>query len=134
MSEALCLLCGSLKETVESPCAECGHRSREEEIELAHLFSSGNLSGDELVVAGERIASGERPAPRAHHREQRIGPGLARRELALVSLGNLVFTPLLGFTCWWGWRSSRPSAARQVLGVTSLTAIALGVCWAIFVF
>jgi hypothetical protein len=134
VSEALCLLCGSRKETVESPCFDCGHRPREEEMDLAHLFSSGHLSSDELVAAGERIAAGERPAPRANHREQRIGPGLAPRELALVTLGNLVFTPLLGFTCWWGWRSNRPSAARQVLGVTSVVAIALGLFWAILVF
>ncbi len=125
MSEALCLLCGSLKETVESACSDCGHQSREEEMELAHLFSLGNLSRDELVVAGERIASGDRPAPRVYPREQRVGPGLAPREIALVSLGNLIFTPLLGFTCWWGWRINRPRAARQALGVTSLVAIAL---------
>jgi hypothetical protein len=132
--EALCLLCGSLKETVESPCSDCGHQSREEEMELAHLFSLRNLSREDLVAAGERIASGDRPAPRVHHREQRVGPGLAPREMALVSLGNLVFTPLVGFTCWWGWRNNRPRAARQVLGVTSLIAIVLGLCWGVLVY
>ena len=56
MLEALCLLCGSRKETVESTCVECGHSLREDEMELAHLFSSAHLSPDELEEASVRIA------------------------------------------------------------------------------
>jgi hypothetical protein len=134
VSNALCLLCGSLKETVESSCLDCGHRPREEEMDLAHLFSLGHLSPEDLKSAGERIAAGEHPAPRVQVHEHRLGPGLTQQEWVWVVLGNGLFTPLLGFTCWWGWRNHRPRAARQVLILTSLIAIVLGGCWAFWVF
>jgi hypothetical protein len=129
VSDAVCLLCGSLKEAVKLPCGECGHTPRDEEMELAHLFSLRHLNADELQAAGARIAAGERPAPQVHQRERRTGPGLERREFLWVALGSVILTPLLGFTCWWGWRTNRPRAARQTLWVSGVVAGSLGLCW-----
>jgi hypothetical protein len=98
-------------------------------MELAHLFSSAHLDPLELEEAGERIASGERPAPKAIRRERAMGPGLEAREIWLFGLGNILLTPVLGFTGWWGWRNSRPRAARQVFWLSAVVALLLGVGW-----
>ena len=129
MSEALCLLCGSLKAAVESICSECGHAAREEELDLAHLFSAAHLSPQELIEAGGRIAAGERPAPKQVNRIKSIEPGLERREFWLLGLGNVLLTPILGFTTWWGWRASRPRAARQAFWLSTCEAVVLGAGW-----
>lgn len=131
MVDAVCLLCGSLKGAVKSTCGECGHTPRDEEMELAHLFSLRHLDSEELKAAGVRIAAGERPAPQSHQRERRPGPGLEPRELFWVALGSVVLTPLLGFTCWWGWRLNRPRAALQAFWLSGTLAFSLGLVWAV---
>jgi len=127
--EGVCLLCGSLKEAVTTTCTVCGHRPQEDEIRLAHLFSAAHLSPEELDEASERIASGQRPAPKMHLREANTEQGLVLKEWVWILTGNLLLTPLLGFAQWWGWRTFRPRAARQVLILTLVMASILGVAW-----
>lgn len=132
MLEALCLLCGSRKETVESTCVECGHSLREDEMELAHLFSSAHLSPDELEEASVRIASGERPAPKSRPQKPGIERGLSRAEMLQVVAGSFFLTPLFGLTLSWGWRSTRARAASQCLGLTLGIAVVLASLWGFF--
>ena len=134
MPEALCLLCGSLKAAVDSSCSECGLVPREEELDLAHLFSAANLDREELMEAGARIAAGERPAPKKMKRDRALEPGLEFQELWLLVLANFLLTPILGFATWWGWRTSRPRAARQVLWMSASIALLLGGGWMLLFF
>ena len=132
--EALCLLCGSRKESVESTCNECGHVLREDELELAHLFSSAHLSEEELQEASERIASGERPAPRSRPKERGHDRGLLGREFALVFAGSLLLTPLWGFTLAWGFRGTRSRAAFQAFCISLGVVLALSAAWGVLYF
>ncbi|MEC7239853.1 MAG: hypothetical protein VXW32_01305 [Myxococcota bacterium] len=130
MIQALCLLCGSRKETVESTCAECGHAWREDEAELARLFSSAHLSQEELEKASVRIASGERPAQASHPQSILQEAGVSPLELSALFFGCLLLTPLYGLVMSWGWRSIRPRAARQALGVAAAVGSVLAAFWA----
>lgn len=132
MPEGVCLLCGSLKEAVTTACTVCGHLPQEDEIRLAHLFSAAHLSPEELDEASERIASGQRPAPKMHLREASTEEGLVAKEWAWLVGGNLLLTPMLGFAHWWGWRSFRPRAAQQALVLSLGMAGILGLMWIVF--
>ena len=130
MSSALCLLCGRFKEAVEAQCGDCGHSPREDEMELARLFSSAHLSLEEMQEAQARIETGERPAPKSRPPELALEQGLQTREKIGLVLGAVLLTPLLGFTFWWGWRGPRPRAARQALVLTGAVALVLALFWA----
>ena len=129
MIQALCLLCGSPKETVESTCEACGHVFREDEAELALLFSSAHLSQEELINASARIASGERPVSKSRPQSLLADPGVSRWECAALLLGCLLLTPLYGLVMSWGWRKIRPRASKQALVVAVAVATVLGSFW-----
>ena len=131
LSTALCLLCGHFKEAVEAQCSDCGHTPREDELELARLFSSAHLSLDEMREAQVRIESGERPAPKSRPPELAREGGLRGKELLGLLLGSLLLTPLVGFTAWWGLRGSRPGAARQCLILSGSVSALLGGIWVV---
>ena len=131
MIRALCLLCGARKETVEATCGECGHAFREDESELAHLFSSAHLSQEELEAASARMASGERPLSLTLSVSMSRDPGASRRELWVLLLACLLLTPLYGLVVAWGWRNSRPRACRHALVVALSTGTALMSLWAV---
>ena len=131
MIRALCLLCGARKETVESTCGECGHAFREDESDLAHLFSSAHLSQEELEAASARMASGERPQPLSRPESVNRDPGASRRELGVLLLACLLLTPLYGLVVAWGWRDSRPRACRHALVVALSTGGVLMSLWAV---
>ena len=131
LSTALCLLCGRFKEAVEAQCSDCGHSPRDDEMELARWFSSAHLSLDELREAQVRIEAGERPAPKLRPPELALEEVMRVNETVWLLLGSLLLTPLVGFTAWWGWRGSRPRAARQSLVLTGCLSVLLGMVWAV---
>ena len=97
---------------------------------IAWLFSSEHLSPSELEEASERIKNGEQPEPpdkllqlareaiRKNVIRQTTDRPLNRPVLLGIATLCLLMTPLAGFAYWWGFRSERPRAAKQVLWVT----------------
>ena len=136
---AACHRCGGLKAGPLLPCPDCHHTPREADRSVAWLFSLAHLSEAELQEAALRIQGGETPDPPAHllhHATERIrlgrsggGPPLSQRHMLLLGLGAVVLTPLLGLAVWWGYRMTRPLAARQALRVTIPAAALLGCIW-----
>ena len=130
-------------------CGGCGKAPRGDERPLAYLFSSNHLTEAELAGVAQRIRAGERPDPPEHLLQQARKqltaslshlPGtydepapvqreLTRDEKWLVTLGNVLLTPLVGLAVWWGWRSRHPQAADGVLWLTLPVAGLFGAAW-----
>lgn len=137
--KAACHRCGGIKAGPFLPCAECHHTPRENDRALAWLFSSAHLNEEELALAADRIRDGEQPDPSprllahaaANVATGRTGSGapLSHRQLLFIGIGSLVFTPLVGLSVWWGYRTLRPVASRQALRVTIPIGAAMGALW-----
>lgn len=133
MSTAICHRCGAGKDLPLGRCGACGVVPEGSERELAMLCSSHFLEEAERARLAERIRKGEPLQPGAAARAAAravLQPGepewvLQPRELVLLSLGNLLLTPLLGFAIWFRARG-RP-AGRQALVVTLPCSLLLAV-------
>ncbi len=130
-------------------CGGCGRAPRGHERPLAYLFSSNHLSERELEGVALRIQAGERPdppehllqqarkrltaslshLPGTHHEMAPVQRELIREEKWLISLGNVLLTPLVGLAVWWGWRTRHPEAADGVLWLTLPVAGLFGAAW-----
>jgi len=90
-------------------------------------LSSENLSDDEIDRVSERIVAGEVIRPSARQLKQArvtLGahlssdPGMTFRQRVALLLTSLLFTPLVGWTLWAGWRGRRPRAAMEALALS----------------
>lgn len=124
---AICARCGAEKDLALGRCPGCGHLPAGEERELAVVCSTRVLDAAALRAAQERIRRGEPVRPsaelRARAREALSGVPVRRtslgpRELAAITAGNLLLTPLVGYAVWWWHRHDEGPAARQALLVT----------------
>lgn len=124
---AICARCGAEKDLALGRCPGCGHLPAGEERELAVVCSTRVLDAAALRAAQERIRRGEPVRPsaelRARAREALSGvpvrrTSLGARELAAITAGNLLLTPLVGYAVWWWHRHDEGPAARQALLVT----------------
>lgn len=134
MSTAICHRCGAGKDLPLGRCGACGVVPEGPDRELAMLCSRHFLKEEgELARLAERIRKGEPLQPDAAARAAAralLQPGepewvLQPRELVLLSLGNLLLTPLLGYAIWFRARG-RP-AGRQALAVTVPCSLLLAV-------
>lgn len=131
---AICVRCGEQRGDFRAVCPSCGHRPEGDGVLVAWLLSSENLDDDKLAATAARIRRGEpiRPsakmlkrARRALGRQLATDPGLDVRQLGALLVGNLLFSPLLGWTCAFWWYGERPRAALQA-GLVSLPVSLLG--------
>ena len=51
------------------------------------------------------------------------------RQLLAVGIGSVALTPLVGLSVWWGYRATRPAAARQALRISIPIAAVMAVLW-----
>lgn len=132
---AICARCGAEKDLALGRCPGCGHLPAGEDRELALVCSTRVLDADALRGAQARIRRGEPVRPsaplRARAREVLSGvtarrTALGPRELAAITLGNLLLTPLVGYAVWWWHRHDEGPAARQALLVTVPASLLLG--------
>lgn len=124
---AVCLRCGSDKLTFDAICPSCGHVPEGEGLLVAWLLSPAHLDAAGLAAAAARIRAGEpiRPSEKLLDRARKAlgthadqDPGLSPARRALLLATSLVFTPLVGITCWFWWREQRPRAAAQALAMS----------------
>ena len=137
---AICLRCGGGKTDYRSVCPSCGHRPEGEGLLIAWLLSDESLNAHGLKVSAERIRNGEaiRPSEKQLDKARKAlgndfssDPGLSTKQRVALLFTSLLLTPLPGWVLWFWWRSERPRAALQSLGL-SLPATALyavGVLW-----
>ncbi|MCA9571772.1 MAG: hypothetical protein KC656_28235 [Myxococcales bacterium] len=135
---ALCVRCGFTKADYLSVCPDCGHRPEGDGVLVGWLLSSENLDEAQMVATAARIRSGEpiRPsrkmlakARRALGRQVATDPGLGLRE-ALALLGaNVLFSPLVGWTCAAWWWSERPRASLQAVLLSAPASVAMTALW-----
>lgn len=138
---SICHRCGGAKRGPFVPCKACGYTPVGAERQVAWLFSEHHLSPDELAEAARRLRAGDRPEPpRSLLETARIRMGaapltldarrpLATRQLLMLSLANVLLTPLAGLAVWWGLEPERPLAARQALRVTLPVMVGAGLLW-----
>ena len=136
---AACHRCGGIKAGPFLPCPDCHHTPRADDRAIAWLFSSAHLSPEELAEAAKRIQAGEQPHPSrrliayaaTHTADGRNGGGapLNPRQLLAVGIGSVALTPLVGLSLWWGYRTTRPAAARQALRISVPIAAVMAVLW-----
>lgn len=140
MSRAVCLRCGAEKGAYDRICPACGHRPDGEGLLVAWLLSDDHLGGDALDTAAERIRGGMplRPSEAMLQRARRAlgldatrDPGLPWPQRAALLVISLVLTPLVGLTCWFWWRGTRPRSATQAfwLSVPAGVLVWGGVIW-----
>lgn len=148
VERGICVRCASFKDRALGSCPACGHRPEGEERLLAWLFSRNFLDADELEEAATRLSAGEevRPTPQlirlaraalypasaqAGLPPTRLGreQPLSGEQQVLLGFANVLLTPLFGFVLWWGFRQTRPVAARQTLRITAPVALVLGALW-----
>ena len=136
---AACHRCGGIKAGPFLPCPDCHHTPRADDRAIAWLFSSAHLSPEELVEAAKRSQAGEQPPPSrrliayaaTHAAAGRAGGGapMTPRQLLAVGIGSVALTPLVGLSVWWGYRATRPAAARQALRISIPIAAVMAVLW-----
>lgn len=136
--------CGAFKDRAMGSCPACGHRPEGDDRLVAWLLSRQHLDEVELARAAARVAQGEPLQPSAQmlaEARRALFPAAADGEdgdvdapltveqQVALGVGNLLLTPLLGWTTWALLRRSRPTAARQALVVTLPVAAALTAAW-----
>jgi hypothetical protein len=139
--KAVCHRCGGPKLGPFVPCKTCEFVPLGEDRPIAWLFGLDYLTEEEMLEAGRRIRGGEVPDPSQALRElAREGMGavplstaqlkpLTTWQILLLSLGNLVLTPLIGGAMWYGMREDRPVAAAQIARMTVPVAAGLTLMW-----
>jgi hypothetical protein len=141
--KAVCVRCGFDKPSFDAVCPDCGHRPEGDGLLVAWLLSDHHLDAPALQASSTRIKAGEpirpsrkmlRKAQRALGRRVSTDPGLSLREIALLFAGDVVFTPLIGWTCVAWWYGERPRAALQAGLVTLPTSLAFTALWGWFAF
>lgn len=140
MVEALCTRCGAEKDLPLGRCPHCAHLPTGPERELAMLCSQRFFSAAELRDLQARIRRGDPLRPSAALLAQAralLGARpalrvLSRQELLLLTVGNLLLTPLLGYATWYGWRDH--PAGRQALWVTLPISLLLLLVWLYYYF
>lgn len=114
-------------------CPSCGYRPEGEGVLVAWLLSRHNLSERDIELAARRVRAGQsiRPSERMLDRARRAlrqhlttDPGMSTGERVALLTCSLLLTPLVGWTLWAWWRTERPRAAIQALGL-SLPATAI---------
>jgi len=128
--QAVCHRCGARKKGPLVPCKGCSFVPAREARAVAWLFSAHHLDAEELDEAERRVRAGDIPDPSRALRaraKRAMGaldaPPVEDRPLepamvALLVLGEVLFTPLLGLAVWLGLRESRPRAARLAWRLT----------------
>jgi hypothetical protein len=124
---AVCHRCGAEKRGPLVPCKSCVFTPLGEDRAVAWLFSSHHLDADELIEVARRVSLGERPEPSRALRDlarEAMGAApigtdhrkpLTHSQVAWLVAGNLLLTPLVGLSVWFGLGADRPIAARQAL-------------------
>jgi hypothetical protein len=142
---ASCHGCGAAKKAPLIPCKACGFVPSGDERATAWLFSREYLDANELAESARRIVSGQVADPSAALQfmakdamgalpfEPTTDLPLTPRELWVLSMANLVLTPLTGLAVWHGFQTDRPRAAAQAMRITLPIALALGLVWIILI-
>ena len=142
---AICHRRGSQKRGPLVPCKACRFTPTGIERPTAWLFSTHHLSAEELSYAQQRVQQGDRPDPaRALQQDALTAMGaralpvearapMAHRSLLGITLGNLIFSSLVGYAVWFRLRGERPLAAAQVLRITIPVTAATTVLWVMVV-
>lgn len=124
---AVCVRCGVEKDHYTQVCASCGNRPDGDGLLVAWIASEENLDNAALQALSRRIGNGEalRPskkmlqkARRALGREISTDVGLSVAQRVALLGCSLLLTPLVGWTCFFWWRSDRPRAAWQALALS----------------
>ncbi len=138
---AVCHRCGGPKQGPFVPCKTCSFVPLGEERPIAWLFGLDYLTEEEMLLAGERVRSGEGPDPSSALRElarEEMGAlplssaqlkPLSTWQLLGLSVSNLVLTPLIGGALWYGMREDRPVAAGQIARLTVPVIAGLTLMW-----
>lgn len=125
--KAVCVRCGAEKPEFLAVCPSCGHRPEGDGVLVAWLLSTEHLDAARLEATAARIRRGEpirpsakmlRKARRALGRQIATDPGLGVRELLGLLAGNVLFSPLVGWTCAAWWYAERPRGALQAVLVS----------------
>ena len=107
------------------------------------MCSTRLLPSEQLLAVADRLKRGEPLNPSAQLRararallrgnEEQAERHLTPRELAWLTAGNVVLTPLLGYAVWFRLRERPGIAARQALLVTLPVSVVLAVVWLLVV-
>jgi len=128
MGRAVCVRCGADRAVFDATCPACGFRPEGEGRLVAWLLSDEHLEPKELDAAQARIRSGDsiEPGPRllakarkALQQDFATDPGMTGPQRIAVMLCSVFLTPLVGWTLWWTWRTSRPRAAWQAFALSA---------------
>ena len=123
--KAVCVRCGMEKDHYAHVCPSCGNRPDGDGMLVAWLASTEHVAPEVLPRIAAQIQSGHpfRPssaklkqARRALGREIGTDTGLTVPQRLGVLACSVLFTPLVGWTCFFWWRTERPRAAWQALG------------------
>lgn len=127
MAKAVCVQCGDPKSSWEQVCPGCGGRPEGDGLLVAWIASEHNLTASQLQSVSARIRAGEpfRPSKRMFGRARAAlgqnlasDTGLSWRQRGGLLATSLLFTPLVGWTCFFWWRRERPRAAMQALALS----------------
>ena len=136
--KAVCVRCGAEKAHYGNVCPSCGNRPDGEGLLVAWIASDANLDEAALAATSRRIAAGEplRPsaamlqkARRALGREISTDEGLTVLQRFLLLGCSIVFTPFVGFTCFFWWRTEHPRSAWQALGLSLPPSVFFTAMW-----
>lgn len=136
--KAVCVRCGAEKDHYGNVCPACGNRPDGDGLLVAWIASDAHLDAVALAAVGKRIAAGEplRPsaamltkARRALGRAIGTDAGLTLGQRALLLGCSLLFTPLVGWTCFFWWRTEHPRSAWQALGLSLPPSVLFTCIW-----
>lgn len=125
--KAVCVRCGMEKDHYAHVCPACGNRPDGDGMLVAWLASTEHVDAAVLPKIAAQIQAGHpfrpsssklREAQRALGRVISTDAGLTVAQRLGILLCSLVFTPLVGWTCFFWWRTERPRAAWQALGLS----------------
>lgn len=138
---AICVACAAEKELPLARCGRCGVAPVGPDRALSVIASTRMLSEPELREVQKRILGGEpfRPSRARIEAAGRVLAGqaavapvnLTRNQAVALAIGNLLFTPALGFAVWFGLRQRPGLGARQALWLTLPISLGLFGAWAI---
>lgn len=125
--KAICVRCGMEKDHYGHVCPACGNRPDGDGMLVAWLASTEHLPAEMLEKVASQIQQGHpfRPsaaklklARKALGREISTDAGLTVGQRAALVACSILFTPLVGWTCFFWWRTERPRAAWQALALS----------------